>query len=637
MNESNVKKHHVICIQQLETYINNENMRSLNEYINLIIRFYSEFLKHNPLNYNNAGQQIVFNDMQTLYNYGNIHIISEICEVIVEDFATLMILYCSRFLNNSVNKDSIKYKLSYYGLITLIYKFNSLSQLLNPVTMYNIHILPHNSSLRHITQQTGACYLHSILMYFHEQQFNPIFDLIVKDIRKVFGNINGNMVNFMTENININFIYNLSILPYLWLSSVVMWREFGIGYYPTTKIFYNKFLNIFSWFGAYKDVDVSIPEIDNYKIKTQTNESSEMQQYVSKSLFVEYKNTLNMETRGVYIYLNGYTGKCLFNGPVSITISYVNNVGHAIVLDIKKQFNAAPLNGRIFDSNTGINDFECSLIYNGGLYKLFIKETPIIKENFDKPIKYIRVTNIFNNYLTYALDPQKNSNVMFSVLDCDLNNNIVTYAPAKYIKEKDTIVILKLLKFPVLERFKQVLKKCYENAVRIKIINGKQFEIIKDIPNFVASNQAITKQTIIERINYFVNNNYISDLSYLIIDYVDGIMTTQYLYMDIGLFFKFNDIYPYLIGATYDYKYYHLNQYLKFEPYNLINDTLYFPNLYYLQPIVNYKHFFKGGTTKNNQKYILITFIIIICIIVSIIVYLICNKRYTKINKSIVS
>lgn len=382
MDESGVKEHHIVCIQQLEECINDENINSLNEYIDLMIQFYSEFLIHNPLNYNIAGRQIVFNDMQTLYDYDNVHVISEICEVIVEDFATLIILYCSRFLNNSINKDSIKYKLSYYGLITLINKFNSLRQLLNPVTMYNIHIIPHNSSLHHITQQTGACYLHSILMYFHEQQFNPIFNLIIKDIRKVFGNINGNIVTFMGENINVNFIYELSMLPYLWLSSVIMWREFGIGYYPTTKIFYNKFLNAFSWFGAYKDINISIPEIDNYKIKSQTNEYSEMQQYISRSLFVEYKNTLNMETCGVYIYLNGYTGKCLFNGPVSITIAYDNNFGHAIVLDIKKRFNAGPFNGRIFDSNTGINDFECSLIYNGGLYKLFIKETPIIKKKF---------------------------------------------------------------------------------------------------------------------------------------------------------------------------------------------------------------------------------------------------------------
>ena len=312
-------------------------------------------------------------------------------------------------------------------------------------------------------------------------------------------------------------------------------------------------------------------------------------------------------------------------------------------MDFYQRYNGSPIKGRIYDSNHGIEDFECSFNYNPNgdpvhRWYLFIKSIPIIEKNFNAQIIYITTTNLFMNYFTFNLDDiyiQKY--MLFNILDCNLDNNIITYQPTKLYNNDDLITALKEINERFFPKMKSSLANARNNITWLKIINGQQFEIINDIPNFISSYTIISKDSIIERIEYFMNNNkFYINKTYLLIENVINYQTKYYLYIDNGLFFDYANIYKYITDKDNirRYTYYHLNQYLQFEPVNLLYGDIFYPNLYFLQEIINIRKFFKGGLLQNNSKckWIFILFIMIIFIIILITCLII--KQRIKINRN---
>lgn len=629
-------------LRDLETILQKDNKNELNYYIeNTIINYYKNFVAEDPRIITlDDGTTREITTFEELFQYTNNETINEYCYLCIINFANFMMAYCVYFLNNSIDKNNNYYKLAYYGFIQLIIHFNSLDYILEHNSYFNIHILPHNQDLEYCYfRQNGACYFHSILMYFYYQDYNPIKNLIYKDIKKRF-NMNDSVIS--------SIINKLQLLPYLWLASVIFWCEFGIGYYATITIFYNKFLNMFSWYGEFRDKIYHKP-IQNGKqaIKVKTDimlTGLEIEECVSRRFDAEYKTSTHEILTGLYIYLSFRDFKYTFNNALSVSIAYndTDKANHAVVMDFYQQYNGSPIKGRIYDSNYGIEDFECSFNYDPKAdyehqWYLFIKSTPIIEKNFNQPLVSIGTTNLFMNCFTFNLyDIHFQDCILFNILDCNLDNNIITYQPTKLYDNVNLITVLEKIDKTFLLKMKSSLANARDNFSWLKIINGQQFQIIKDIPNFISSDPIISKKTIIERIEYFINNNkFYVNKTYLLIENVINDQTKYYLYIDNGLFFNYADIYNYIANKDNirKYTYYHLNQYLQFEPVNLLYGDIFYPNLYFLQEIINIRKFFKGGLIKNNSKckYIFILFIMIIFIIILLIVSIVTkNKNNTK-------
>ena len=543
---------HQKFLNKLETILQNNNRNNLDHYIEkTIIHFYKNFVPIEPFIITFDGNiEKEITNFDDLFQYADDETISEYCGLCIKNFANFMMAYCVYFLNNSIDKNSIYYKLAYYGFIQLIVHFNSLDYVLDHNTDFNIHVLSDNREITERFYQEGACYFHSILMYFYFQDYNPIKNLIYKDIKKIFN---------MENSVIVSMINGLQLLPYLWLASVVFWREFGIGYYSLTNIFYNKFLNMFSWYGGFFDRTYYKPtQNGNQKIDMKIDNlitCSTINEYTSRQFDVEYKTTTDETTTGLYIYLSFRDFKFTFNNALSVTINFDGDRAHAIVMDFYQKYNSSPIRGRIYDSNYGVENFECSFNYKYNTnvehcWYIFIKSTPIIKRYFDRPVEYIRTTNLFMNYFTFKLeDIHLQNRVLFNILDCNLDNNIITYQQTKLYNDNDLIIELKKINETFLPKMKNSLANAYNNITWLKIVNGNQFEIKYDIPNFISNYTIISKESIIERIEYFMNNNkFYINKTYLLIESVINQQKKYYLYIDNGLYFDYADIYEYTSG-----------------------------------------------------------------------------------------
>ena len=636
-----VNQDHQNFLRELEIILQNLDENELNYYIeNNIIQYYKNFVAEDPRTIILDGDiEKEITTFKDLFEYADNKTIFEYCDACIKNFANFMMTYCVYFLNNSIDKNSIYYKLAYYGFIQLIVHFNSLDYILDRNKNFNIHVLSDNTEIAEYFRQSGACYFHSILMYFYYQDYIQIKKLIYKDIKKMFN---------MEDSVILSMLNELQLLPYLWLASVVFWREFGIGYYATINIFYNKFLNIFSWYGGFIDKIYYKPtQNGNQQINMKIDDiltGLKIDNYISRSFVAEYKTTIDETTTGLYIYLSFREFKFTFNNTLSVGIHYSNGLSHAVVMDFYQRYNGSPIKGRIYDSNHGIEDFECSFNYNSKAnpehcWYLFIKSTPIININFNNPSIYITTTNLFMNYFTFNLDDiyiQKK--VLFNILDCNLNNNIITYQPTRLYNNDDLIIALKEIDENFLSKMKFSLANARGNITWLKIINGQQFKVIKDIPNFISSYRIISKESIIERIEYFMNNNkFYVNKTYLLIENVIDYQTKYYLYIDNGLFFNYAYIYKYITDKDNigKYTYYHLNQYLQFEPVDLLYGDIFYPNLYFLQEIINIRKLFKGGLTKINLDYkFIIVIVIFIIFIIILITRLIIKRRKRLISNS---
>ena len=290
---------HQNFLSELETILQNHDEKKLNYCIEKIINYYKNFVAEDPqiitLDGNIKKEITTFED---LFQYADDKTIFDYCDACIKNFANFMMAYCVYFLNNSIDKNSIYYKLAYYGFIQLIVHFNSLDYILDRNTNFNIHVLSDNTEIAANFHQSGACYFHSILMYFYYQDYNPIKNLIYKDIKKMFNMENSIIFSMLNE---------LQLLPYLWLASIVFWREFGIGYYSFTNIFYNKFLNMFSWYGKFNDKIYYKPtQNGNQQINMKIDDlltGLKIDDYISHSFDVEYKTTTDKITTGLYIYI----------------------------------------------------------------------------------------------------------------------------------------------------------------------------------------------------------------------------------------------------------------------------------------------------------------------------------------------
>ena len=595
----------------------------------------------------------------------------ECVDVYIRDFALFVNTYCIHFLNNTMDKKSVSYKLAYHGFIKLIFKFNELDQLLKYVDSFNYSIVSRNSDLE--TKgigSNGVCYYHSFFMYFYYQEFDPIKNLINKDIKNMLG------IDLSEK------IYKIQLLPYLWLSSIVFWREFGIGYYCLVCMFYNKFLNIFSWYGTFDNEIYSKKGLTygnkEIRLKSESVYDEYLHIYTCQRFMAEYKKDDNPNLRGLYIYLPKPELKFIFNNALSIAISYgdceiLNQSNHAVVMEFYYRYNGDIFGGCIYDSNWGVEKFNCQFMEdsqpkeNEKRWYLFIKETNVIQKNFGlRILNGIMVRNLFMNYFGFAFNSSRSAfnDMLFSILDCNLDNNIVTYPPKNYSGSKNLIVSIKqIFGRNFLDKMKLSLKEAFDHGARIRINNSSnplisKFQIIHDISNFISDYQIIPEQlqsisnyqitsdykiispeSIIERFDYFMNNNQLYlRKSYLIIEEITDTGTIEYLYMDNGMFFKCSDLPTYAAYSSYQplkLHYYHLTNEFKFEECNFTYKDedleivdVFRPNPYFFQPLINSQSFFKGGLTKINLDYkFIIVIVIFIIFIIILIIHLIIKRR----------
>lgn len=257
---------------------------------------------------------------------------------IIDDFKLELITdfirkYIFQFLRPDLLKENQEvYKKHYLNfLLILDYINDNFKKELISNTFYNGPFLFNIEEIQnnfHISDDTGNCAFTSIFMYFYENyknEYNPIFNLIFKDIYSIFGQFQKISFDQKTH-FDIMKINNFDMLLYIILSTFVFLRTYFITYNSFSLIQFNNFLNTFFILGDFKSHQDLLPNISiNYF------EYSDVHWINAKSYKITYK-----ENEGYYWPISEFDA-CLLPIVAKVIIIYpALNVKHLIVIKFDK-------------------------------------------------------------------------------------------------------------------------------------------------------------------------------------------------------------------------------------------------------------------------------------------------------------